>query len=203
MVPACVQSIDWGTVSNICSTMLSLATIVFMVWGARAWRREFVGKRRIELGEDARAAFYTVKDAIAFIRNWELTPPNTPISNFTAVFTGRYKTTEKAFSRFQVLKPRVMATFGKDTESIFAEVNKTCWKMQEAARDADMYEVPLENNAAMDLAERKKCQDRIQEAKDVFMERTGTGHKNEIKEILDGIGARLEQATRASCFRWP
>jgi hypothetical protein len=59
--------------------MIELATIAQAVavisacWaiisGVDAWKREFVGKRRIELAEQTLAKFFEVVDAVAFIRN--------------------------------------------------------------------------------------------------------------------------------------
>ncbi|WP_230372302.1 hypothetical protein [Vibrio cholerae] len=40
-----------------------------IVSGVGAWKREFIGKRRIELAEETLATFFEIKDAIAFIRS--------------------------------------------------------------------------------------------------------------------------------------
>ena len=40
-----------------------------IVSGIGAWKREFIGKRKIELAEAVLSKFFEVKDAVAFIRN--------------------------------------------------------------------------------------------------------------------------------------
>ncbi len=46
----------------------AIAAISFVV-GISTWRREFVGKRRIELAESVLALFYEAADAIQEIRS--------------------------------------------------------------------------------------------------------------------------------------
>ena len=47
--------------------------VVLACWaiisGIGAWKREFIGKRQIELAEQALAKFFEIKDAIAMIRS--------------------------------------------------------------------------------------------------------------------------------------
>ena len=39
------------------------------IYGIRAWRSEFVGKKRIELAEEVLVRFYEARDVIRIIRN--------------------------------------------------------------------------------------------------------------------------------------
>jgi hypothetical protein len=59
--------------SDQIATIAQAVAIVSACWaiiaGVGAWKREFIGKRRIELAELVLAKFFEVKDAIAFIRN--------------------------------------------------------------------------------------------------------------------------------------
>ncbi len=48
------------------SIILACLTIIL---GVDAWRREFIGKRKIELAEDVLTRFYEARDAIARIRS--------------------------------------------------------------------------------------------------------------------------------------
>lgn len=70
------QGTDWGLVSTIVQIIASLITCLAMtltaivaICGITAWRREFKGKRQIELAEDVLALFYEAKDAISAIRS--------------------------------------------------------------------------------------------------------------------------------------
>jgi hypothetical protein len=56
---------DWIDIAQIVSVLV--ASLV-AIRGIQAWRREFVGKRRIELAEEVLALFYQAKDAIGWIR---------------------------------------------------------------------------------------------------------------------------------------
>ncbi len=40
-----------------------------IISGVGAWKREFIGKRQIELAEQLLSKFFEVRDAIAFIRS--------------------------------------------------------------------------------------------------------------------------------------
>ena len=40
-----------------------------VIYGVNAWRREYVGKRKIELAEEVLALFYEARDVISYIRN--------------------------------------------------------------------------------------------------------------------------------------
>lgn len=55
------------------ATIAQAVAIVSACWaiisGVGAWKREFIGKRKIELAEETLAAFFELKDAVAFIRN--------------------------------------------------------------------------------------------------------------------------------------
>lgn len=44
-------------------------TAVFAVLGLRAWRQQLIGKRKIEIAEQALLAIYKVKNALSYIRN--------------------------------------------------------------------------------------------------------------------------------------
>lgn len=44
-------------------------TAVSVAWGISAWRREYVGKRRIELAESVLALFYEAEEAVKAIRS--------------------------------------------------------------------------------------------------------------------------------------
>lgn len=45
------------------------ATAVFAIIGLNAWRRQLIGKRRIEVAEEALLAVYKTKDAMSYIRS--------------------------------------------------------------------------------------------------------------------------------------
>lgn len=56
-------------IADILQSISMILACWAVIAGIDAWRREFVGKRRIELAEETLEAFYALRDAIAFIRN--------------------------------------------------------------------------------------------------------------------------------------
>jgi hypothetical protein len=63
----------WGENMETILQILQSVSIIIACWvaifGINAWRREFIGKRRIELAEEVLGAFFAVKDAISYIRS--------------------------------------------------------------------------------------------------------------------------------------
>jgi hypothetical protein len=121
------------------ATLIQALSVISACWaiiaGIDAWKREFIGKRRIELAEQTLAKFYEVKDAIAFIRGIFIrsgegttrqraaneTSEESELLDRGFVAHERYAKRESAFADFNVLKYRFMASFGKQHEEIFTE----------------------------------------------------------------------------------
>jgi hypothetical protein len=127
--------IDVATLGQAFSVIVACWTIIA---GIDAWKREFIGKRKIELAEQTLAKFFEIKDAITYIRNpfshigegrTRERSPNETSAESEALDRGyvvveRYQRRETTFSDFQLLKYRFMATFGQETEEIFSETFK-------------------------------------------------------------------------------
>ena len=56
-------------IATIAQAVAVIAACWAIISGVGAWKREFIGKRQIELAEQVLAKFFEVKDAISFIRN--------------------------------------------------------------------------------------------------------------------------------------
>lgn len=63
----------WDTLFTVAPPVLQAvsvaATAVFAILGLRAWRRQLIGRRKIEIAEGTLLAAYKVKEAVAYIRN--------------------------------------------------------------------------------------------------------------------------------------
>jgi len=134
------------------ATIVQAAAIVSACWaiisGVGAWKREFVGKRRIELAEQVLAKFFEVKDSIAFIRNpfshhgegntrergKDETSKDSDLLDRGYIVVERYQKREPVFSEFNTLKYRCMASFGPETEAIFGTINKALNSIFHSAR---------------------------------------------------------------------
>ena len=117
------------------SVILGALTIIF---GIRAWKREYIGKRKIELAEDTLMLFYQARDAIRDIRSpfgrigegssrqkaENETESETELLNSAYVVYERYQKQEEIFNKLQSTRYRFMARFGRESETQFVELNK-------------------------------------------------------------------------------
>ncbi len=106
------------------------------IWGINAWRREFVGKRRIELAEEVLALFYQAKDVVGWMRHPASlaaesatrkpqsaeTSEQRGLKDSAYVFSKRYSQDSELFSRIHALRYRFMAQFGKNASIPFDEL---------------------------------------------------------------------------------
>lgn len=120
----------------ITAVSVAIAALAFMA-GINAWRREFVGKRRIELAENVLALFYEAQDAIREIRSpfsdigegssrkhsGPETEEETKILDQAYIVFERHQKREKLFAELRSVKYRVMATFGSEAGEPFEELN--------------------------------------------------------------------------------
>ena len=56
-------------IAQIAQSVSVILAALFAIYGFDAWRREHIGKRRIELAEDVLSLFYQASDAIDQMRN--------------------------------------------------------------------------------------------------------------------------------------
>lgn len=117
----------------------SLAVIIasgVAIWGINAWRREHVGKRRIDLAEEALALFYEARDVINGSRSAigstkerlaaaqaiseAATAPTD--SARAAVITWRLYQRGDLFGRIRTLRYRFSAVFGWDAAKSFYDL---------------------------------------------------------------------------------
>ncbi len=61
-----IRDVKWSEFIRDASIVIASLTAIF---GINAWRREFRGKRQIELAEETLALFYEANDAVRHIRS--------------------------------------------------------------------------------------------------------------------------------------
>ncbi len=138
-------------INGILSALTPLATFVAIltaIYGINAWRREHIGKRRIELAEDTLAAFYEAADAIGAIRHpFSYSSETEDVErgenesdaqfqarkNAYVVFK-RYNDRSELFNRLHAMRYRFMAIIGKDEAAPFINLNKITHEVTAAAR---------------------------------------------------------------------
>ena len=115
---------------------VAIAALSF-AWGVQAWRREFIGKRRIELAESVLALFYEAEDAIREIRSpfgmvgegksrerdSTEREEEAEFRDRAYVAFERYQKREKLFAELRSMKYRFMASFGTEAGEPFKELN--------------------------------------------------------------------------------
>jgi len=195
-----------------------LVAVISACWaiisGVGAWKREFMGKRKIELAEQALANFFEVRDAISFIRNpfssssegttREKNPAELPdeseLLNRGYIVVERFQKKEKTFTDFSTLKYRFMASFGRDSEDIFKETVRVTNSIFASARMLSTHYWQRQGRVHMEAEEFQRHLDEMHRHEGIFWE-VG-GDDDEINAKLQTILTRLEGIT-APCFQEP
>lgn len=112
--------------------------IFVAIYGINAWKREHVGKRKLELAEDTLALFYEAIDAIEHMRHPFSFPSETDSiarfesesdDEFTArrdayVVFQRYQQYKELFSKLHASRYRFMSQIGKDQAEPFNQLRE-------------------------------------------------------------------------------
>jgi hypothetical protein len=185
-----------------------------IISGVGAWKREFIGKRQIELAEQVLEKFFEVKDAIAYIRNPFAssdegktrqrrdgeTTAESDLLDRGYIVVERYSKKENVFADFNTLKYKFMASFGPETEPIFIDTNKALNSIFVSARMLATHYWQRQGRVQMEKDEFQKHLDEMHRHEGIFWD-IGSD-TDEIRVQLKAIQERLEQAT-ASCFQEP
>lgn len=192
-----------AVVEAISIAVASLAVIL----GIDAWKREFIGKRRIERAETTLAKFHEVCDAIAFIRNpWSNTEegktrkrePNETDEESALLDRGyivfeRYETKKDVFVEFNTLKYRFMASFGRETGGIFDKTNQVLNSIFVSARMLGTYYWQRQGRVPMEPDEGGEHLAEMHKHERIFWD---VGKENdEVRNKLANILASLERVT--------
>lgn len=192
--------IDWGEV--VTAGSVAVAAISF-VSGVTAWKREFIGKRRIELAESVLAQFYEARDAVAMIRNpfsftgegksREKQPHETEEQaqalDQAYVAFERYQKREQLFADLQSTKYRFMATFGPESGAPFDELTGAVNQVLLAARTLGTSYWQNRQVHLMDEGQQKQHFDSVDKYERIFW---ATGEDDQIAERIDAAIAQIE-----------
>ncbi|MFQ5799875.1 MAG: hypothetical protein ACE5H0_14450 [Bacteroidota bacterium] len=204
--------------------MIELATVAQAVavfsacWaiisGIGAWKREFVGKRQIELAEQVLAKFFEIRDAVAFIRNpfshsdegktrkraEHETPGESELLDRGYIVVERYSQRETVFAEFNALKYRFVASFGAQMEEIFTESDRVVNSIFISARMLATHYWQRQGRVKMESDEFQKHLEEMHRHEGIFWD---TGSENdEIRTKLAQIQSKLETAVKP-CFQEP
>jgi hypothetical protein len=187
------------TIADVITAIsVAIAALAFVV-GVNAWRREFVGKRRIELAENVLALFYEAQDAIREIRNpfgfvgegatrkrseHESEDEAKILDNAYVVFE-RYQKREKLFAELRSMKYRFMATFGSNAGESFDELNMIINEIFSAAHILGTYYWKRQGRVRMSEEEFQKHLEQMHKYESVFWSHT---------IVEDEIALRVQRA---------
>ncbi len=136
---------DWADLIQGLSIIIASGVAVY---GIDAWRREFRGKRQIELAEEVLGLFYEARDLIEAIRNplgfvgegktREPGPNERPEDkeclDRAFVLIERYNAHREPFAQIQSLRYRFMAVFGRGAVKPFDDLNWVLLDLLNSAR---------------------------------------------------------------------
>ena len=136
---------QWADIAPSMSIIIASAVAIY---GIDAWRREFVGKRRMELAEEVLALFYQARDIIEIIRNPvgfggegqsrkpapREKPEDKEALDRAYVLVERYNQNLEVFARIHTLRYRFMAQFGIVAAKPFDDLNRVVNELLFAAR---------------------------------------------------------------------
>lgn len=200
------------------ATILQSIAIISACWaiisGVGAWKREFIGKRKIELAEETLASFFEIKDAITFIRNpWSSgtegstrkrttneTEAESQLLDRGYIVFERYESKKDIFVRFNTLKYKFMAVFGTETESIFVNTNKILNSIFVSANMLTTHYWKRQGRVQMEPDEFQKHLNEMHEHEGIFWDRYN--ENDEIRSQLTGTQKELERVTKP-CFEEP
>lgn len=151
----------------------TLTTICLAFYGLDSWRREHLGRRQIELAEDALALFYEAADALKHIRHpasfeYETKDITRKDQENDAEFSARknasivfVRTAEysELFNRLHAMRYRFMAQIGRDKAQPFEDIRRIVLDVENAAASLARIwpHAHFRDNAAFD-AHRKRVE---------------------------------------------
>jgi hypothetical protein len=200
------------------ATIAQAIAVVSACWaiisGVGAWKREFIGKRKIELAEETLAVFFEIKDAIAFIRNpWSSgnegstrqratyeTESESKLLDRGYIVFERYESKKEIFVRFNTLKYKFMAVFGTNTEQIFKDTNETLNSIFVSANMLSTHYWQRQGRVHMEADEFQRHLDEMHSHEGIFWDRYN--ENDEIRSKLTTTQEQLERVTKP-CFEEP
>ncbi len=203
-----------SNLATITQTLAIASACWAIISGIGAWKREFIGKRKIELAEETLSAFFEIKDAIAFIRNpWSSgnegatrqrstyeTEPETQLLDRGYIVFERYESKKDVFVRFNTLKYKFLAVFGTDTENIFKETNQSLNSIFISSNMLATHYWRRQGRVQMEKDEFQKHLDEMRKHEGIFWDKYS--ENDEIRNQLAATQNELEKVTKP-CFDEP
>ena len=167
-------------ITSIIALLAVVVAAVTFIYGIDAWKREYVGKHRMELSRSVLVMFYEAEDAIKFIRNpfssgdegktrkrgKKETTKESKILDRAYVTYERYLKKEELFSQLRSFKYQFMATFDEEAGKLFEDLIFILNRILQASEIIAMYYFEDEHYREMTEDERKKHMEGMREQHD-------------------------------------
>lgn len=145
----------FGEVVRTFLEIINTVAIVIAAWiaikGINDWRKQFQGKRKIELAEEVLALFYEAKDSIRAIRcplshQSEGTIRESKQAIDSAIIYERYEKRQGIFNKLGSKRYQFKAMFGPEKDKPFEDLNKIIIDILNAADGLSMTQNRSANN---------------------------------------------------------
>jgi hypothetical protein len=201
-------------------TFAQAGAVIMACWaiisGVGAWKREFIGKRQIELAEQVLAKFFEIKDAIAMIRNSfshtgegntrkkgpHESPDTAELLDRAYIVYERYARKEAIFADFNTLKYRFMATFGAQAETIFVDTSNVLNSILIASQMLGTHYWQRQGRVPMDGDEFNQHLMEMRQHEGVFWDGGANDKSDIIRSQLSAIQDNLDTIVKP-CFQEP
>jgi hypothetical protein len=171
--------------ASVAQSASVILAALFAVYGLDSWRREHVGKRRIELAEDVLANFYQAKDAIEHMRSpfgfggegtTRKRAENEKAEHSQAldgayVLIERYRTHAELFAKLHSMRYRFMAQVSVEAAKPFDDLNRVVNELISSAHEMARLSTVPEWSIRTEEAE-EKHHERVQKVHAIYY---GTG----------------------------
>jgi hypothetical protein len=193
----------WTEILRDISLILASWTAIY---GIDAWRREYRGKRKMELAEEALCLFYETRDAIRSIRSpfgyggegenrkvsGEETPEQKKARDEAFVVFERYQRHQELFSKLYAMRYRFMANFGKHAAEPFDMIKKVINEIFISARM--LSEMWSKNFEHWSEERTEKHIEQVRKHENIFW---WSGSEDPIDKRVDEAVSRIEETTKA------
>ena len=171
------------SIAIILASLIASGTVIY---GVNAWRREYIGKRKLELAEEVLALFYEARDVISYIRSpfgfagegstRNAAPNESPeekqINDNAYVVFERYNKRQDLFNKLYSMRYRYMAQFGKDSAKPFDDLHKIVNEIFVSARMLSHYWKEQGRRQWQSQAEFEKHLEEMRKHEAVFWEKS-------------------------------
>lgn len=178
------------------------------IWGITSWRREHVGRRRVDLAEEVLALFYEASDVIGYIRSpyasagegsTRKREPNEPERSKHAMDRAhvpmeRYLEHDELFSRIRALRYRFRTHFGNESTAPFNELRDVINRIMSASNGLKRHAIGRSPEEYADRNRREKARKRQEDYEQVIWERPGDSIRVEVDKIVEQVESTCRNA---------